>query len=293
MTDDFTEKGNTKKSNSLFSKLFKHDEFETATDAEDEVINVLNACCEQGLIDDNCKIMIENIFNFDDTCAGEIMTHRKDVIACEDNEPLKDVVDKIIETGYSRIPVYHEDTDNIVGILYAKDLLKYIFENIPQSFKLTDITREVFYVPSSKKCSELFAEMVAEKIQIAIIVDEYGGTDGIVSLEDLIEFIMGNIQDEFDHEEDEVHRIAEKIYSVEGSAGLDEVNQLLGSKLPENEFDTIAGLILDNLGKVPNENERPIVVCNGVKFTVAKVERRRIVKVLVELAHENDKTKED
>ncbi|MEE0859438.1 MAG: hemolysin family protein [Acutalibacteraceae bacterium] len=293
MTDDFTEKGNTKKSNSLFSKLFKHDEFETATDAEDEVINVLNGCCEQGLIDDNCKIMIENIFNFDDTCAGEIMTHRKDVIACEDNEPLKDVVDKIIETGYSRIPVYHEDTDNIVGILYAKDLLKYIFENIPQSFKLTDITREVFYVPSSKKCSELFAEMVAEKIQIAIIVDEYGGTDGIVSLEDLIEFIMGNIQDEFDHEEDEVHRIAEKIYSVEGSAGLDEVNQLLGSKLPENEFDTIAGLILDNLGKVPNENERPIVVCNGVKFTVAKVERRRIVKVLVELAHENDKTKED
>ena len=293
MTDDFTEKGSHKKNNSLFSRFFKHGEFETSTDAEDEVINVLNVCCEQGLIDNNCKIMIENIFSFDDTCASEIMTHRKDVTACEDNEPLEDVVAKIIETGYSRIPVYHEDTDNIVGILYAKDLLKYIFEDVPHDFRLTDITREVFYVPSSKKCSELFAEMVAEKIQIAIVVDEYGGTDGIVSLENLIEFIMGNIQDEFDHEEDEVHRITEKIYSVNGSAGLDEVNQLLGSKLPENEFDTIAGLILDNLGKVPSENERPVVVCDGVKFTVAKVEKRRIVKVLVELTYENNKIKED
>jgi len=286
MSDDHPEKGNSKKSNNIFTRFFKHGEFESATDAEDEVISMLNLCCEKGLIDHNCKIMIENIFSFDDITAGEIMTHRKDFIACEDTEPLQQVVGKIMKSGYSRIPVYHEDTDNIVGILYAKDLLKFVFNEVPEDFKLTDITREVFYVPSSKKSSELFAEMVAEKTQIAIIVDEYGGTDGLVSLEDLIEAIMGNIQDEFDHEEEEVRRITEKIYSVDASAGLDEVNQLLGSQLPEDEFDTIAGLILDKLGKIPSEGERPVVTFENVKFTVINVEKQRIVKVLVELLAE-------
>lgn len=290
MADDFTEKGNPKRSTGLFSRLFKHDEFESATDAEDEVINMLNLCCERGLIDNNCKIMIENIFSFDDTAASEIMTHRKDLVACEDTEPLSEAVNMIIETGYSRIPVYHNDADNIIGILYAKDLLKFVFNDIPKNFKLTDITREAFYVPSSKKCSELFAEMIAEKTQIAIMVDEYGGTDGIVSMEDLIEAIMGNIQDEFDHEEEEVHRITEKIYSVDGSSGLDEVNQLLGSNLPEEEFDTIAGLILDKLGTIPNETERPVIELNGVKFTVTEIEKRRIVKVLVELISDNNQS---
>ena len=131
--------------------------------------------------------MIENIFSFDDTSASEIMTHRKDLVACADTEPLSEVVDKIIKSGYSRIPVYHNDADNIIGILYAKDLLRFIFDDVPDDFKLTDITREAFYVPSSKKCSELFAEMIAEKTQIAIMVDEYGGTVGIVTIEDLIE----------------------------------------------------------------------------------------------------------
>ena len=131
MAEDFTEKVFSKKSTNIFSRLFKHDEFESSTDAEDEVINMLNLCCERGLIDDNCKIMIENIFSFDDTSASEIMTHRKDLVACADTEPLSSVVNKIIESGYSRIPVYRNDADNIIGILYAKDLLKFIFEEIP------------------------------------------------------------------------------------------------------------------------------------------------------------------
>jgi putative hemolysin len=286
MAEDFTEKVFSKKNTGIFSRLFKHDEVESPTEAEDEVMSMLNLCCKRGLIDDNCKIMIENIFSFDDTSASEIMTHRKDLVACADTEQLPSVVNKIIESGYSRIPVYRNDADNIIGILYAKDLLKFIFEEIPQDFKLTDITREPFYVPSSKKCSELFAEMIAEKTQIAIMVDEYGGTDGIVSMEDLIEAIMGNIQDEFDHEEKEVHRITERIYAVDGSSSLYEVNQLLGSSLPEDEFDTIAGFILDKLGTIPSENERPVVKYNGVKFTVAELEKRRIVKVLVELLND-------
>lgn len=291
MAEDCTDKNTKKRGNKLLRRFFKHGEFETPTDAEKEVISVLNMCCEQGLIDDNCRIMIENIFNFDDTCAGEIMTHRKDVVACEENEPLEQVVYKIINSGYSRIPVYHEDTDNIIGILYAKDLLKFVFKEIPKDFTLTNITRDVFYIPSSKKCSELFAEMVAEKKQIAIVVDEYGGTDGIVSLEDLIEFIMGNIQDEFDNEDNEAHRITERIYSIDGSTGLDEVNQLIGCNLPTNKFDTVAGLILDKLGKIPADGECPVAEMYGVKFTVAEVEKRRIVKVLVELMADQDSKK--
>lgn len=282
MSDDFNDRS-SRKSTNIFSRLFRHGEFETKTDAEDEVINVMNMCCEQGLIDKNCKIMIENIFKFDDTSANEIMTHRNDIVACEDNEPLSSVVKKIIETGYSRLPVYHEDTDNMVGVIYAKDLLKFVLEDIPKDFSLTDISREIFFVPSSKKCSELFAEMVAEKKQIAVVVDEYGGTDGIVSLEDLIEFIMGSIQDEFDNEEEEIHRINERIYSVDGSANLEEINQLTGANLPDDEYDTIAGLILDRLGKIPDENEHPIVEFCGVRFKVDEVKRRRIVKVIVEL----------
>ena len=284
MSEDFTDKnGSTKKGSGLFNRLFRGSEPETQVDAESEVIRVINLSCEQGLIDNNCKIMLENMFKFDDTSAGELMTHRKDVVAHEDTDSLKEVVESVITTGYSRIPIYHEDIDNIVGILYAKDLLRFIFSDIPKDFRLTDIVRDVFFVPSSKKCSELFAEMVAEKKQIAIVVDEYGGTDGIVSLEDLIEFIMGNIQDEFDHEEEEFKKISEQVYSVDASASIDEINQLIGSHLPEEEFDTVAGLILDKLGKIPSENEKPSIVIGGVKFTVAEVYKRRIIKVLVEV----------
>ena len=284
MSEDFAEKNSSpKKSSGFFNRLFKGNEPETQTDAESEVIKVINMSCEQGLIDRNCKIMMENIFKFDDTSASEIMTHRKDVVAYEDTSALEDVVQSIIETGYSRIPIYHEDIDSIVGILYAKDLLKFVFGKIPENFQLRDMTRDVFFVPSSKKCSELFAEMVAEKKQIAIVVDEYGGTDGIVSLEDLIEFIMGNIQDEFDNEEEEFRKISEQTYSVDASASIDEINQLIGSHLPEDEFDTVAGLLLDRLGKIPAENEKPSIVVDGIKFTVTEIQKRRIVKVLIEL----------
>lgn len=278
-----------KKSNGFFNRLFHSNEPETQIDAESEVIRVINMSCEQGLIDHNCKIMLENMFKFDDISAGELMTHRKDVVAHEDTDSLKEVVESVIRTGYSRIPIYHEDIDNIVGILYAKDLLRFVFGTISDDFCLTDIVRDVFFVPSSKKCSELFAEMVAEKKQIAIVVDEYGGTDGIISLEDLIEFILGNIQDEFDNEEEEFKKISEQIYSVDASAGIDEINQLIGSHIPEDEFDTVAGLIMDKLGKIPNENEKPSIIIDGVKFTVAEVHKRRIVKVLVEFADRKEK----
>lgn len=289
MSDDSSERGNstkniTKKSSGIFNRLFGHDMDKKSS--EDEIINILEACSEKGYIENSAKRMIENIFSFDDTTASEIMTHRKDMVAVEDTEPLRGAVEQVIKTGYSRIPVYHEDNDNIVGVLYAKDLLKYVYTDVPDGFKLTDITRKVFYVPGTKNCNELFAEMISSKVQLAIVVDEYGGTSGLVTLEDLIEAIVGNIQDEYDNEEDDVRQLSEKIYAVDGSTDLDEVSDLIGIDLPADESDTIAGLMLERLGEFPAENERPTIEVNGVKLTAARVEKRRIARVLIEIEKE-------
>lgn len=282
MSDDPAEKhSNFKRNSNILSKIFGHDFYDDVS--EETVITLLQICCDKGIMEHSAKNMIENIFRFDDTIASDIMTHRKDMIAVEDTTPLKDVVDIVINTGYSRIPVYHEDTDNITGILYAKDLLTYIYNDIPKNFKLTDITRDVFYIPGSKNCNELFADMTSNKIQLAIVVDEYGGTGGLISLEDIIEAIVGNIQDEYDNEEDDVRKLSDKIYAVDGSASLDEVSDLLGVSFEDEESDTLAGLMLEHLGKIPQENERPTIIIKGVKFTAARVEQRRIARVLIEL----------
>lgn len=285
MSDDSDEKGNTaklpaKKGGKLFGRLFGYDDDKAS---EEEIINLLNVCLEKGIIEDSAKNMIENIFNFDDTTVNEIMTHRKDIAAVEDTDSLKHAVERMIETGYSRIPVYHGDIDNVIGVLYAKDLLKYVYCDVPAKFKLTNITREVFYVPSLKNCNQLFAEMTASKVQLAIVVDEYGGTSGLVTLEDLIEAIVGNIQDEYDDEEEEIRKINEKTFTVDGSADIEQVSELIGRQLRSEESDTVAGLMLERLDKIPQGNEKPSVEIDGVKFTVTKIENRRIVRVLIEL----------
>ena len=210
------------------------------------------------------------------------MTHRTDIKAIEDTDPLCEAVDVFIETGYSRIPVFHEDIDNIVGLLYAKDLLGYVGGEIPADFKITDIARDAFYVPKSKNCSELFTEMTASKVQLAVVVDEYGGTEGLITMEDLIESIVGNIQDEYDNEEEEMRRLSDNIYTVDGAADIDDVSELIGVKLPDDDCDTIAGLMLETLGEVPAAGDRPTVEIGGVKFTAVDIEERRITRVLIE-----------
>lgn len=286
MSDDSSEKRNTqkttaKKGGGILGRLFGNDSYEKAS--EEEVISLLNICLEKGLIEKSAKNMIENIFNFDDTTIAEIMTHRKSMAAVSDEDSLKTAVDKMIETGYSRIPVYHEHTDNIIGILYAKDLLKFICKEAPQDFKLTNITREPFFVPSTKNSNELFAEMTSNKIQLAIVVDEYGGTSGLVTLEDLIECIVGNIQDEYDDEEEEIKKISDTKFVVDGAVSIEEISELTGIEFPCEESDTVAGLMLEHLDKIPQKNERPSVEINQVKFTVSKMEGHRICRVLINI----------
>ena len=167
-------------------------------------------------------------------------------------------------------------------MLYVKDLLKYVCCEVPKNFKISDIVRKVLFVPRTKDCRSLFEQMNKEKTQIAIVVDEYGGTEGLITLEALIEDILGNIQDEYDNEEEEIKQISDKKYHVDGSTSIEDVEELIGKDIYDDDSDTIAGFMLTVLGRVPHEDEHPSVEHCGFKFTALKVEDRRIEEILIE-----------
>lgn len=253
---------------------------ETVT--EEEILMMVDAGEEKGVIGESAKDMISNIFDFTDTTVSEIMTHRTEVAAVEDTATVQDVVNLSIEMGYSRIPVFHEDLDNLLGIIYVKDLLRYVGSEVSQTIKVTDLMRPAYFVPESKQCSALFKEMTERRTQIAIIVDEYGGTEGMVTMEDLLESIVGNIQDEYDNEEEEIRKVDENKYTVDGGTAIDEISDLVGVDLPEGDYDTIAGLVVEMLGRIPEPNEHPSVTVENLTLTVEEVEERRIAKILIE-----------
>lgn len=283
MSDDSASGSLQKKSQSFARKLFGSKSTKTQqSKTEEEILSLVEVGKEKGLIEDDTKNIIENVFDFDDTVAYEIMTHRRDMTVVEDTDHLQDVVTTAIDTGYSRIPVYHGDIDNIVGVLYVKDLLKYVCADVPKNFRLSDIIRKVLFVPRTKDLRSLFAQMTKGHMQIAIVVDEYGGTEGLITLEDLIEDILGNIQDEYDDEEEEIKRISDTKFTVDGSTSIEDIEQLTDVTLPSNDCDTIAGFILEKLRRIPSEDEQPVVETENLKFTVLETEDRRISKVLIE-----------
>ncbi len=283
MPDDSGSSKLIKKTHGLKHLLFKRKtDTEMVQETEDEILSLVEEGQEKGLIGDDTKNIIENIFDFDDTVASEIMTHRRDIVAIEDTDTLEQAVSVAVKSGYSRIPVYSGDIDTVVGVLYVKDLLKYVCNEVPKNFKISDIMRPVLFVPRTKNCRSLFTQMNKEKTQFAIILDEYGGTEGLVTLEDLIEDILGNIQDEYDNEEDEIKQISDKKYNVDGSTSIEDVEELIGEDIYDDDSDTIAGFMLTHLGQVPKTDEHPEVVHKGFRFTVLKTEDRRIEEILIE-----------
>ena len=278
MPDD---SGSSKKT--FMQKLFKKKtDTQMVQETEEEILSLVEEGQEKGLIGDDTKNIIENIFDFDDTVAYEIMTHRRDMIAIEDTDSLEEAVNIAVKSGYSRIPVYHDDIDSIIGVLYVKDLLKYVCSDVPKNFKISDIVRQVLFVPRTKDCRSLFAQMNKEKTQIAIVVDEYGGTEGLLTLEDLIEDILGNIQDEYDNEKEEIEQISDRKFTVDGSTSIEDIEELIGEDIYDDDSDTIAGFMLTQLGRVPDEDEHPTVSHKGFKFTVLETEDRRMKKILIE-----------
>ena len=254
---------------------------ETVT--EEEIRMMVDVGQEKGVIEHSQKEMINNIFEFDDIDVSDVMTHRTDMACVASDGHIGDVIQVAIEEGYSRIPVYGDDLDNIIGIVYIKDLLKYIGTDLPDTEQLTDHMRKAYYVPESKRCGDLFSEMTEKHVQMAIVVDEYGGTAGLVTLEDLLEAIVGNIQDEYDNEEEEISKINETTFTIEGTTDLEEVEALIPLRFPEGDYDTLAGFLISQLGFLPEDGQKNIVVYKNVRFTILSVEEHRIEKVQVEL----------
>ena len=259
---------------------------------EEEIRMMVDVGGEKGVIEDVQIEMINNIFEFDDIDVADIMTHRTDMVCVDEEEPLAEAVKLSIENGFSRIPVYKEDPDNIIGIVYIKDFLKYVGANLPKTKTVKDMMRPAYYVPETKRCGELFTEMTEKRVQMAVVVDEYGGTAGIVTLEDLLESIVGNIQDEYDQEDEEISIINETTFEVEGITDIEEVEEHTGKTFPEGDYDTIGGYIISVLGFLPEDGQMNEVQFENVKFTVLNVEDRRIGKVKVEILPV-EKKKED
>lgn len=248
---------------------------------EEEILQIVGEGEEKGVIEETEKDMIANILDFNDTTAGETMTHRTDILAVADDASIGEAVEVAVENGCSRIPVYHEDIDSVVGICYVKDLLPYVGKELPDFVSLTDMMRPAYFIPETKKCSQLFTEMTERKVQIAIVVDEYGGTAGLITLEDLVESIVGNIQDEYDNEEEEIQQVSETEFTVDGTASIDEISDLTGIELPEGDYDTIAGFVTEQLGRIPKEDEHPSIEVSGLTITVLSVEDQRLARLLL------------
>ncbi len=243
---------------------------------EEELKTMVDAGQEEGLIEQDEKAMILSVLDFGDTVAREVMVPRIDVVAVEVNTPLREALDVIISAGHSRIPVYRNTIDDIVGILYAKDLLRLLRDGLNPP--LAQVLRQPYFTPESKKVSELLQELQSRRVHICIVIDEYGGTAGLVTIEDILEEIVGDIQDEFDAEEPEYVALPDGSgYILEASINLDDVNELMRVQLPTGESDTLGGFIYDQLGEVPETGD--VVRYGGVVLEVMEVNERRILKV--------------
>jgi CBS domain containing-hemolysin-like protein len=244
---------------------------------EEEIKTLVDAGEEGGVIEEEEKEMIYSIFAIGDTLAREIMIPRIDMLALEVTTPLPDAVEAVLTAGHSRIPVYQENIDNIVGLLYAKDLLRAWRDN-DQALALRALLRPAYFVPETKKVDELLAELQAKRIHLAVVVDEYGGTAGIVTMEDIVEEIVGEIRDEYDvNEESQFERVNDNEYIFDARIDLDEVNDRLELTLPSGESDSLGGFIYGQLGHVPTPGEK--VSADPVEFEVLSVTGRRIRKV--------------
>ena len=255
---------------------------------EEEIRMMVDVGQENGVIEDVQKEMINNIFEFDDIDVADIMTHRTDMACVDAEDSLAEAISVAIEEGYSRIPVYEEDPDNVIGILYIKDLLKYVGNTLPKHKGLKEIMRKAYYVPESKRCGALFSEMTEKHVQMAIVVDEYGGTAGIVTLEDILEAIVGNIQDEYDNEDEEISKIDETTFTMDGVTDLEEVEEQLNIEFPEDDYDTLGGFIISLLGFLPQDGDMNAVEYKNIRFTVLNVDERRIGKVKVEILPQSE-----
>ena len=266
---------------------------------EDEVRDLVDALAkddDEDSIEENSAQMINNIFEFDNLTAADVMTHRTSIVGVDISSiTLDDLIYLALDLGFSRIPVYEGSVDKIIGIIIVKDLLCLIGKEDLSDFDIRGFLRDVSFIPEACPCPDVFKTMTALKAGMAVVVDEYGGTAGIITLEDIIEAIVGNIQDEYDDEKQLIIKVAENIYDADGEANPEDVFELFGIELPEDhEYETLSGFITDKLGYIPESAELtppPAVEYEGIKLVVTHIEDRSILKIRVSRSEKDDESK--
>ena len=270
--------------------------------SEEDIVSMLEAGQESGELKEEGKKMITGIFAFDDMLAYEVMTPRTDVFSVDINAPTEEYIDELMELRYSRIPVYEDDSDDIIGILYIKDYLIKAREDGFDNVDIRSILRKPYFVPETKNIDSLFFELQTTKQHIAILIDEYGGFSGIVTMEDIIEEVMGDIDDEYDEEEPEIQKVSEDTYIIDGSMDLDDIDEELNINLVSDNSETIGGFIIDILGEIPDEDDiGKEVLFENYRFRLDSVKDRRIEQITMTILPEcitseetsNDSTSND
>ena len=264
----------------IISKIFGVNENEEELVTEEEIRMMVDQGEEKGTIKEDEKELINNVFEFNDITVSEIMRHRKEIFAVDINISSEELMQEISKEQYthSRIPVYDETIDEIKGILYLKDILKNINK---KSFRVKSIVKDVYFISQNRLINEVFRELQQNKKQIAIIIDEYGGTAGLVTMEDILEELVGEIYDEYDKEEIEFKKIDENTYILNGNMTIYDVNKVLNVEIPEGDYDTLSGYIQEKLGRIPEDEEYPIIETESMTFKIEEYEDKRIVKVKV------------
>jgi len=262
----------------VISKIFGVSENEEELVTEEEIKMMVDQGEEKGTIDEEAKELINNVFEFNDITVSEIMVHRKDIFAVNIDMTMEELLKELSseEYRYSRIPVYEDTIDEIKGIVYVKDLLKNINK---KTFKIKSIMDEVYYVHQTKLINELFKELQKEKKQMAIVLDEYGGTAGLITMEDIIEELVGDIFDEYDESEEEYKIIDENTYLISGSLPIYDVNKILNADIPEGDYDTLSGFLQEEMGRIPEDEEKPTIETEKVTFKIEQYEDKRILWV--------------
>lgn len=266
-------------STNMISKIFGVSEAEEEIVTEEEIKMMIDEGEENGTIEQEEKELLNNVFAFNDIIVSEVMTPRTDIFAIEIDEDINELLDRIDEYKYSRIPVYEDNIDNIEGILFIKDILKVIKDG--RYINIREIMREPYFIPESKEIDELFRELQKSKQQMAIVIDEYGGTAGLITMEDIIEELMGNILDEYDDEEIEYKKIDENTYILSGSSTVYDIKKIFSVDIPDGDYETLSGYLLEKLGRIPEENEHPVIEDEQLTYKIEEYEDKRIKSVKV------------
>lgn len=259
------------------SKLFGITGTDEETVTEEEIRMMVDVGEEKGSIEEEEKELINNVFEFNDKVASEIMTHRMDIYAIDIDSDIDNILKELDEYKYSRIPVYEDSIDNIVGMLFVKDLLASI--NKKGKVKISSLLREAYFVSENKPINELFRDLQRNKHQLAIVLDEYGGTAGLVTMEDIIEELVGNIFDEYDEEEKEYEKIDDNTFMISGGVSIHELRKILNVEIPEGEYDTLSGYLIELLGRIPSDDEKPVIETKRVTYKIEEYEEKRILWV--------------